>query len=104
MIKIKDIEITLPDGGIGYLTKGTVIANIQIIAGKGREREIDIIDILVNNFGGDIGKWQKKKGFGYIDYAGESLKVELHWYEEPTIGKVYCKVKTDRGGNWFYED
>jgi len=102
--KLKDIEILLPDGEIGYLTKGTKIENIQVIAGKGRDRKIDIIDILMDKFKGDPLEWQKKKGFGYIDYGGESFKVELHWYEEPSIGKVYCKIKTDEGGNWFYEN
>lgn len=48
-------------------------------------------------------KWQKKKGFGYIDYYGESYKVEIHWYEEPSVGQTDWKVKPDADGNWFYE-
>ena len=30
---------------------------------------------------------------GYIDYNGESLKAELHWYQEPTVGKVKFIIK-----------
>ena len=49
-------------------------------------------------------RWKKRKGFGYVDYEGESFLVDLHWYEEPTVGRVEFKVKPDAGGNWFYEE
>lgn len=49
-------------------------------------------------------EWKKEKGFGYVDYQGESFKAELHWYEEPSVGRVEWKVKPDGDGNWFYED
>ena len=49
-------------------------------------------------------EWQKKKGFGYIDYHGESYLADIHWYEEPSVGRVDYKLKPDADGNWFYED
>jgi len=52
----------------------------------------------------DRFSWKKKKGIGYVDYNGESYRADLHWYEEPTVGRVRFKLKMDRGGNWFYED
>ena len=99
--KFKNYDIILPDGDIINLTEGSRITDIEVIAGKGRNRKIDIIDLLIYKFGGKTTEWQKVKGIGYVDFYGESCKVELHWYQEPTVGKVYWKIKTDIGGNWF---
>lgn len=97
-------EIELPDGETTHLTEGTRITNIKVIAGKGRDRQIDEIDILLARWGGSADEWQKKKGMGFVDYAGESYEAELHWYEEPTAGRHKWKVKPDADGNWFRED
>jgi hypothetical protein len=101
MNEMKEIEIILPDGVIVYLSKGSKITDIKVIAGKGRDRAIDEIDMLVSKFGGNPFEWQKMKGMGYIDYNGESEKVELHWYEEPSIGIIKMKVKPQKGGTWY---
>ena len=103
--KAKDILIKLPTGERVPLTPGERITKIQVIAGKGRERQIDIIDILLSKYPGTkAAEWQKKKGFGYIDYHGESYLADIHWYEEPSVGRVDYKLKPDADGNWFYED
>ena len=91
-------NIETPDGEILHLTEGTRITNIQVIAGKGRDRQIDMVDVLVDEFGGDPKEWQKVKGLGYVDFYGESYKAELHWYQEPTVGKVDWKIKPQRKG------
>ena len=96
-------NIETPDGEIVHLTEGTRISSIQVIAGKGREREIDAVNELVARFGGDPNKWQKVKGIGFVDFQGESSKAELHWYQEPTAGKHLWKIKPDIGGNWFID-
>ena len=101
----RNYDITLPDGYIVSLTEGSRITDVEVIAGKGRDRQIDIIDLLVDKFGGNSSEWQKVKGFGHINYEGESLKAELHWYQEPTVGRVDFKLKRQIGGEWFiYED
>ncbi|MCL2095986.1 MAG: hypothetical protein FWH10_03690 [Oscillospiraceae bacterium] len=102
--KFRNYDIMLPDGEIANLTEGSIITNIEVIAGKGKNRKIDIADTLVGVFGGEIYEWQKVKGIGYIDFGGISFKAELHWYQEPTIGKVWWKIKVDRGGNWFINE
>lgn len=104
--KAKNYEIKLPNGEKVHLTEGTRVTNIQVIAGKGRNREIDIVPLLLDAYPGTIEhEWQKVKGVGYIDYHGESYKVNLHWYEEPSVGRVDWKIKPDADGNWFiYED
>jgi hypothetical protein len=104
--KAKNYEITLPNREKVHLTEGTRVTHVQVIAGKGRNREIDIVPILLEAYPGTVeSEWQKVKGVGYIDYQGESYKVNLHWYEEPSVGRVEWKVKPDADGNWFvYED
>jgi len=102
--KAANYKITLPDDSSTYLTEGTRITKVQVIAGKGRDRGIDELPGLLKKYGGSPDEWQKKKGIGFVDYNGESYKVELHWYEEPTAGKHKWKVKPDAAGNWFLED
>lgn len=103
--KQKDVKVRLPTGERVTLTPGSRITHVQTIAGMGRDRQIDVADILTDRYPGtDAQKWQKKKGIGYVEYAGESYKAELHWYEEPSVGRVEFKIKPDADGNWFYED
>ena len=103
--KAKNYDIELPNREIVHLTEGTRVTNLETIAGKGRNRIIDEIDGLLEKYPESSEfEWQKKKGIGYIDYGGESFKVNLHWYEEPSVGKVKWKVKPDKDGNWFYDD
>ena len=45
----------------------------------------------------------EEKGFGYVNYFGESYKAEIHWYEESSVGQTDWKEKPDADGNWFYE-
>ena len=98
-------NVMLPDGTWTHLTEGTYLEQVRVIAGRGREREIDVLDVLVDQYPeSEPELWQKKKGYGYIDYQDESYKADLHWYEEPHIGKTPMKVKPDAAGNWFYED
>lgn len=102
--KAKNYDIELPDGSGTHLTEGTRIEKVQVIAGKGRDRKIDIVDTLIDRYGGDESEWQKKKSLGYVDYEGESYRAELHWYEEPSVGRHEWKVKPDADGNWFYDE
>lgn len=103
--KAKNYDIKLPNKEIVHLTEGTRVTNVQVIAGKGRNREIDIAPLLIDRYPEtDENEWQKKKGIGFVDYDGESYKANLHWYEEPSVGRVEWKVKPDADGNWFIED
>lgn len=95
--KAKNYKVSLPNGEEVPFTEGTRITNIKTIAGKGRDRQIDVVNILVDRYGGKAEEWQKKKGIGYVDYGGESIKCEVHWYEEPTAGKQEFKIKPHNG-------
>ena len=103
--KYKNYEIELPDGSTTNLTEGTKITKITVIAGKGRDHAVDILDLLLYTYQkSDPFEWTKVKGIGYVDHNGESREADLHWYEEPTVGKVKWKLKIQKGGNWFLDD
>lgn len=89
------------------LAEGTRITQPKnhVMAGKGRERQIDCLDWLLDKYGGDEVQWTKEKGFGYIeDEYGEIHQVELHWYQEPSIGKVEMKLKYREGKVYLDEE
>lgn len=103
--KAKNYDIRLPNNEIVHLSEGTRITNVQVIAGKGRNRKIDMVAVLIDRYPGTKEtEWQKVKGIGYIDYQGEDYKAILHWYQEPSVGKVEWKVKPDADGNWFIDE
>lgn len=103
--KAKNYDIMLPNNEIVHLSEGTRITNVQVIAGKGRNRKIDMVSVLIDRYPGTKEtEWQKVKGIGYIDYQGENYKAVLHWYQEPSVGKVEWKVKPDADGNWFIDE
>ena len=91
--KYKGDEVKLPDGSYTNLTEGTRITGIVSIAGKGNGDRIDEIDGLIERFGGNRSEWSKRRGTGYVDDLGMSRRCELHWYEEPSVGRVKMKVK-----------
>lgn len=105
--KAKNYQILNPQTGVFVqLVEGTRITQPKnhIMAGQGRERQIDCIDWLVDKYGGDAVQWTKEKGFGFVaDDFGEARMVELHWYQEPTVGKVEMKIK-ERDGRIYIDD
>lgn len=105
--KAKNYSIYNPQiGTFMHLAEGTHITQPKnhIIAGAGRNRQIDDIDWLVDKYGGDPLKWTKEKGFGFVeDEYGEIHRAELHWYQEPSIGKVEMKIK-ERNGACYLDD
>ena len=64
----------------------------HVMAGKGRIRKIDIIDLLLFKYKNTReDEWTYEKGFGYVyDDYGESRAAELHWFQNPKVGK--CEV------------
>ena len=89
------------------LTEGTRITQPKnhVMAGKGRNRQIDELELLLDKYGGDPLEWTKEKGFGFVDDEyGDSHYVELHWYQEPTAGKVKMKIKVQPDGRIYLEE
>lgn len=90
-----------------YLSEGTRITQPKnhVMAGKGRERQIDELQLLLDKYGGDPLEWTKEKGYGYVDDEfGESHLVELHWYQEPTAGRVKMKIKIQPDGRIYLDE
>ncbi|MBQ6733720.1 MAG: hypothetical protein IJR00_02310 [Lachnospiraceae bacterium] len=96
-------RIRLPSGEYAEIVAGTPITHVEVIAGRGRIRQIDEADILVDLYGGTALLWQKKKGIASICFRGEIYKAEIHWYEEPTVGRVKYKVKS-YNGEWIIHE
>ena len=83
-------------GSFIKLAEGTRITQPKnhVMAGRGRDRQIDCLDWLVDKYGGDAVQWTKEKGYGYVeDEYGDVRPVEIHWYQEPTVGRVEMKLK-----------
>lgn len=87
-------NIQMPDGTTAHFQEGSKLHHKEVFAGKGCKRKIDQVDKLVDHYGGKAEDWQKIKAFGTIvTEDGEIEEAEIHWYEEPTIGKIGLKVK-----------
>lgn len=64
-----------------------------MFAGKGTKTPIRDVARLVLTYGGKAEEWQKIKGFGTLEIDGKSFEAEIHWYEEPSVGKKELKSK-----------
>lgn len=91
--KAKNYDIRMPNGDIAHLVEGTHITNKQIFAGAGTKTPIREVDSLVEEYGGSAEKWVKVKANATLEVQGKSFDAEIHWYEEPTVGKVRMKYK-----------
>lgn len=93
--KAKNYDIRMPDGGIAHLQEGTHITNKQVFAGAGTKTPIRDVDRLVRQYGGETHKWSKVKANATLELHAKPIDAEIHWYEEPTVGKVEVKYKED---------
>lgn len=94
--KSKNYDIIDPQTGEYYhFVEGTRIQNSEVFAGYNVKKPLreEVADGLAKEFGGKPEKWQHAKGKGVIDYNGEEIKAEVHWFQEETVGKVKFKVK-----------
>ncbi len=90
----KNYDISMPDGSVAHFVEGSKLQDKEVFAGRGCRRKIDCIDSLVKTYGGNPLKWAKVKAIAEIKLSsGEAEKSEIHWYEEPSIGKVEFKYK-----------
>ena len=93
--KWKNEDILMPDGSYAHFVEGTKIQNKEVFAGKGCRRKIDARYRLAQKYkGSKPEEWQKVKGWAYIQTEqGEIIYAEIHWFEEPSVGKVEFKYK-----------
>jgi len=87
-------DILMPNGKYAHFVEGSKIINKQVFAGKGTKTPIRDIERLVEQYPNTKAEnWQKVKGTAELDLDGETFKAEIHWYEEPSVGKVEIKYK-----------
>lgn len=83
-----------------YFVEGTRTQNAQVFAGKGGVKPLheEVAQGLAAEFGGKPADWQHCKGKGWLDVDGESVKAEVHWFQNGSE-KVKFKVK-----RWLYDE
>lgn len=94
--KVKNYDILDPGTGDYFnFVEGTKIQNSEVFAGSGVKKPLkeEVADGLSKEFGGEPNKWQHAKGIGTLNYNGEDIKAEVHWFQEESVGKVKFKVK-----------
>lgn len=54
----------------------------HLLAGKGSKKPIDIIDYLVDTYGGEPKDWKHEKAFFQVyDETGDIRQVSIHWFD-----------------------
>lgn len=82
-------------GEFFHFVEGTRIRNSKVFAGKGGVKALnpEVAEGLSKQIGGNPKEWQHCKGVGTIDYYGEDVDAEVHWFQEPSVGKHKFKIK-----------
>ena len=99
--KAKNYTVIDKETGAEYhFTEGTKIQNAQVFAGKGVSKPLreEVARGLSEQFGGEPQNWQHCKGIGWLDVNGESIKAEVHWFQNDGM-KERFKVKY-----WLYDE
>jgi hypothetical protein len=75
------------------------LQNVEVFAGFNGKKPLEdkTIDRLKNKYGGEESKWQHAKGFGIVDYYGEEVDAQVHWFQEKSVGRVDFFVK-----EWYF--
>ena len=88
-------DILMPDGSIANFAEGSKVTR-EVFAGKGTKTPIRDIERLVKEYpNSKAEQWQKVKGNATLVQDGEEFRAEIHWYEEPSVGRVKTKFKKE---------
>ena len=94
--KWANYDIQMPDGTVAHFQEGSKITHKEVFAGAKTKTPIRDIERLIEEYPGTKRElWQKIKGRADIIWKGEPLKAEIHWYEEPNVGKKEIKFKKE---------
>ena len=75
----------------------------HLLAGKGSRVPIRIVDDIVESYGGSAAKWKHEKAYYWVyDKYGEERQIEVHWFQEPSVGRVDEIIKLR--GEKMYRD
>ncbi len=65
------------------------IGQVEVIASGSRIRNLQRLQKVYGR-----GRWRKLKGIARVRLRqGQTLRVEIHWYEAHGIGRKECKIK-----------
>lgn len=94
--KAKNYMVLDPESRKYYpFVEGTRINNPKVFAGKGSSKSLnpDVASGLSEQIGGKPEEWQHCKGTGIINVNGKDREAEVHWFQEPSVGKHRFKIK-----------
>ncbi len=81
------------DGSELTAQPGSIVTRVHSFAGKETKSPVRIESYLIEKFGGKEGQWQHTTGDVKI-LKNDSVKTaEVHWFQEPSVGIVFPKVK-----------
>ena len=94
--KAKNYMVLDPASNKKYpFVEGTRIKDPIVFAGKGTSKELhkEVAQGLSEKIGGKPSEWQHCKGIGILNVDGKDMEAEVHWFQEPSVGKHRFKVK-----------
>lgn len=89
-------EVGMPDGTKAKFVEGSKLTHIEVFAGAGTKKPIRDIERLVADYPGTQSHlWRKVKAHALLLWKGEEIPSEVHWYDEPSVGKKEIKFKKE---------
>ena len=82
-------------GEIYELVRGKRLQDKEVFAGYGSKTPLSefVSEGLSEQVGGSPEKWAHVKAKGWINYHGEAVRAEIHWFEQEGVGAFKHKIK-----------
>ena len=75
------------------------ITDVEVFAGKGGKKPLDLADKFANTYGGKPEDWTHSTGNGKIKLSdGTEKDAEIHWFECEGVGQTKWKIKKFKKG------
>lgn len=98
MTVTSDTKARLGAKGAATIKKGK-ITEVQVFAGKGGKKPMDLADKFANTYGGKSSDWMHSTGNGKIKLSdGTEKDAEIHWFECEGVGQTKWKIKKFKKG------
>lgn len=95
--KLAEYKIFDPETGEYFrFAKGAKLQDTEVFAGNGVSTSLrpGTLDRLCRDYGGSRSKWQHCKAKTIVEVEeGKEERAEVHWFQEPSVGKFDFKVK-----------
>lgn len=98
MTVTSDTKAKLGTNGGATIKKGE-ITNVEVFAGKGGKKPMELADKFANTYGGKASDWMHSTGNGKIKLSdGTEKNAEIHWFECEGVGQTKWKIKKFKKG------